>query len=236
MTPGDPPGDDRMERIERSSMGDAALAGVRHAILTGEMRPGEPIQVRKLQERLGISHIPIREALRQLEAEGLVVAPPRRTATVAGVAIGDLSAIYEVRRLVEVPTARRAVAAAQAADRARVHEALARFEVVADQTGSVAYWERHEDFHWALLASGANAWTRRVLEPLWHGSERYVRLFREPSESVGHALRMHARLRDAFQAGEPDALADALTAHLADAERLVAAGYLAGSTESPADS
>ncbi len=56
---------------------------------------------------MGVSHIPIREAIRQLEAEGLIVAPPRRTPVVAGVDLDDLAAIYELRRMIELPTVRR---------------------------------------------------------------------------------------------------------------------------------
>jgi DNA-binding GntR family transcriptional regulator len=212
-----------VKRIEVASAVDAALDQLRDAILTGEMPPGEAIRVKLLAEQLGISHIPIREALRQLEAEGLVISLPRRTPIVAGVAVEDLAAVYELRRMVEVPTARLAVEQSGAGDLAAVRATLHRMESA--EPGSPEYWEIHRDLHWALIAAGANVWTQRVLEPLWRASERYVRLFVTRYRSPDEALRMHRALVDAYAGGDPDAFAAELVEHFAETERVVRAGY-----------
>jgi DNA-binding GntR family transcriptional regulator len=60
------------------SLVDEATAALRASILSGEIRAGERIRIRELEDRLGISRIPIREALRRLEAEGLVKSTPHR--------------------------------------------------------------------------------------------------------------------------------------------------------------
>jgi DNA-binding GntR family transcriptional regulator len=54
---------------------------------------------------------------------------------------------------------------------------LTSFQAVANDPASAEFWERHREFHWALLAPAANATVKRVLDHLWQISERYVRLF-----------------------------------------------------------
>jgi DNA-binding GntR family transcriptional regulator len=204
---------------------DIAANHVRGAILSGELQPGEPVRIRELQDQLGISHIPIREAIRQLEAEGLVITPPRRVPLVAGVSTEEFHAIYALRRLIELPTAREARRIATAEDDARVRAAFADYERIASDTTTSEYWRRHEDLHWSLIAAAANPWTRRVLDPLWRGAERYVRLFvtyATPDET----LELHRRLVEAYELADPDAVADALDEHFTVTERGVRAQFV----------
>jgi DNA-binding GntR family transcriptional regulator len=214
-----------MELIRTESLVDAAATRLRNAILAGELQPGEPVRVRDLQKRMGISHIPIREAIRQLEGEGLIVAPPRRTPVVAGVGLDDLAAIYELRRMIELPTIRLARERATHADVRKLREAFAAFESFAMETQSTDYWRRHDDFHWALLEPGANLWTRRVLDPLWTGAERYVRLFVSQYATPAETLRLHRALIETFELGDPDQVANSLDDHFAETERVVRAGF-----------
>ena len=209
------------------SLVDIAADHVRSAIIGGRLRPGDPLRVRELQEQLGFSHIPIREAIRQLEAEGLVVAPPRRTPVVTGLSLDEFTAIYELRRMIELPTIRAARLAAGEEDVARVRAAFAAYERVAGEPSSPDYWRSHEEFHWALIAAGANPWTRRVLDPLWRGAERFVRLFVQTYATTEQTLDLHRQLLDAYEAGDPDALAGALEEHFAETERGVRQRFLA---------
>jgi len=216
-----------VEAIQSESLVDAVADRVRQAILAGDMQPGEPIRARVLQEQLGISHIPIREAIRQLEAEGLVVVAPRRTPQVAGVGLEELAAIYELRRLIEIPTVHRAREVASEADVVAVRDAYEAFERIAMDTRSPEYWASHTRFHWALVAAGANSWTRRVLDPLWRGSERYVRLFVAKYATPDATLQLHRVLLEAYETGDPDEIAAALLEHFRETERGVREAYLA---------
>ena len=214
-----------MQRIEAESLMDAAASGLRNAILSGELQPGEPIRVRDLQDRMGISHIPIREAIRQLEAEGLIVAPPRRTPFVAGVDLDDLAAIYELRRMVELPTVRRARERATEADDQHVRDAFAAFESVAMEPTSAEYSRHHIGFHQSLVEAGCNPWTRRVLDPLATGAERYVRLFVNQYSTSELTLHLHRLLLDAYESGDPDEMAKVLEEHFTVTEDGVRAGF-----------
>ena len=217
------PADDIIQRV---SLVDNVTERLRSALLTGQIQPGERIRVTSLEKRFGVSHIPIREALRRLEVEGLVVTLPQRAAVAAGVALDDLTGIYDLRRIIEGHVARRAVE--QMTDEAieRVEHALAELEEAAADPDSPLFWERHRDFHWAILEPGANAWVRRVLDQLWLAAERYVRLF--VSETLDRAMREHRELAAACRARRPDRVEKVLLRHLDNSERTIRAG-LAGS-------
>ena len=74
---------------------------LRQAILKGELKPGERLMEIALAQRLGVSRTPIREAMRKLEQEGLVVMVPRRGAQVANITEKDLNDVLEVRIVLE---------------------------------------------------------------------------------------------------------------------------------------
>ena len=81
---------------------DVVFQTLRQAILHGELKPGERLMEIHLAERLGVSRTPIREAIRKLELEGLVVMIPRRGAVVASITEKDLKDVLEVRRTLEI--------------------------------------------------------------------------------------------------------------------------------------
>ena len=84
---------------------DVVFNTLRDAILKGELEPGERLMEIQLAERLGVSRTPIREAIRKLELEGLVVMIPRRGAIVASITEKDLKDVLEVRRTLEIMAA-----------------------------------------------------------------------------------------------------------------------------------
>ena len=215
-----------MTAIRRSSLVDDVTERLRSEILSGEIQPGEHILVGDLGRQLEVSHIPIREALRRLEAEGLVVTSPQRATVAAGVALEDLEGLYGLRSIVEGEVARRAVPLFTEDDLAEARRLLDDLEASADP-GAPAFWALHREFHWALLAPAGSAWTRRVLEQLWQSSERYARLFASTFGSFDEAMRQHRELVDVWERGDADEAAERLVEHLDQTRRIVREGYLA---------
>ena len=80
---------------------DVVFQTLRNAILKGELKPGERLMEIQLAQKLGVSRTPVREALRKLELEGLVIMIPRRGAIVADITIQDLNDVLEVREALE---------------------------------------------------------------------------------------------------------------------------------------
>src|SRR3954468_17194703 len=94
--------------IESRSVVEQVTAEIRRSILTGALAPGQEFSLREIANLLAVSFIPVREALRSLESEGLVVTRPGRSAIVAPLDLADLHAIYRLRHQVEPEIAARA--------------------------------------------------------------------------------------------------------------------------------
>jgi len=200
------------EIIQRVSVVDNVTARLRGALVAGEIKPGEKIRVSELEKSFGVSHIPIREAVRRLEAEGLIVALPQRAAVAAGVDLVDLAGLYDLRRIVECGIIRRSVDGMTDEQIHGVRTALADLEAVSQDHDSPRFWELHGAFHWALLEPGASAWGQRVVEQTWFASQRYVRLF--VSETIGDAMADHRELARYGEARDGESAALLLRAHL----------------------
>lgn len=95
--------------VSPRSVEESVTEALRDAILRGELKPGHRLAQVELSEELGVSRIPLRDALRRLEAEGLVEIDGRRGARVSSLSAGDVEEIYAMRKLLEAECARRAV-------------------------------------------------------------------------------------------------------------------------------
>ena len=207
------------------TMVDGITERLRQAIITGAIRPRERIRVADLERKFGVSHIPIREALRRLQSEGFVEISPRRTTIAAGVDLSDLANIYDLRRIIEVEIGRRSVSRMTKSDIETVRRALVNFQAVANDPSSAEFWERHRNFHWALLAPAANPTVQRVLDHLWQSSERYVRLFVSTFATMDTVMDLHVELYEACAGGDVTTFENALTRHYVETEKTVRDGF-----------
>lgn len=198
-----------------SSAVDLVTHEIRRAVLTGILAPGEQFSIRDLATQLGVSHIPIREALRRLESQGLILLRRARSASVAPLNIADLKAIYRLRYVVEPPLAGASAGKRNPEQVARLNDLL---ELSRDLDPDVA-WQGHYDFHEALVHPVANEWDDRVLHTLWVAAERYTHLVFDPTqitdEERARRYETHLALRDAALVADPDGMKQALHDHLA---------------------
>jgi len=87
--------------IERQTVAAATTRALREKILSGEIGEGEQLRQDALAAEYGVSRIPLREALRQLEAEGLVSFYPHRGAVVSTLSLAEIEELFEIRALIE---------------------------------------------------------------------------------------------------------------------------------------
>jgi DNA-binding GntR family transcriptional regulator len=174
------------------------------AILEGELKPGERLRAEALAQRFGTSRTPIREALLQLEAHGLVEVEPNRGAVVKSFDRDDLRDLYEVRALIEPH------AAARAATRISPH-AVARLRALCDEDDQLV---ANEEFHRVILEAAqsprltvamraATGIPRAFRSAYWHDE-------RQKAES----LMCHRRLVGAFAAHDPDLAEATMRMHI----------------------
>jgi DNA-binding GntR family transcriptional regulator len=202
----------------RSSRGHRTLAEkaydtLHQAIITGALRPGARLPIEELAEQLDMSPMPIREAVRHLDAVGLVENVPHRGARVTELSVTDLAEVYEVRLALELPAIRRAAQRFTEASAGHAGQCLEILERMPDDA-SVGTSEAHARFHFALYDAAESAWLLRMIRPVWEVSERYALEWPSVRQLAARAPE-HRRILTACEAGEPDAAAAALHDHLA---------------------
>ena len=208
--------------IETRSVSEQVTNEIRRSILAGALPPGQSLSLRRLADQLAVSFIPVRDALRVLESEGLVVNPPGRSATVAPLDLEEFHAIYRVRRLLEPDLARRSVRLLADAELDRLHQAAAEFGGAERSMDDI--YDDHRAFHLALLAPAASAWDIRILMMSERASERYVRIgfgLLDPDPTEHDRRReAHQLLVDELRRRDPEVAARVLDQHLAHNEDL----------------
>jgi DNA-binding GntR family transcriptional regulator len=215
---------DPASRLDRRSLVDQTADTIRLAIITGQLKPGDPLSVQRVADSLGTSHIPIREALRRLEGESLIETRPNRWAVVAGVGVEELQDIYGLRRLIESHVGREASGRHDEESIRSVERALRDLERC--QAGGDEFWSAHKNFHWAILEPGLTPWSRRVLALLWQSAERYQRLYADVPGSIDTAAEQHRHLFELVQSGTPRQVGATIDEHLASTERATIAAFL----------
>lgn len=202
------------------TLADRAFAQIHEAIVTGRLSPGERLPIEDLAGRLGMSPMPIREALRQLHNVGLVQNVPHRGAAVTELSVDELKDLYEARLALE-PLAISGAAerrtdgeVKQMQDAWRTLKSLGRKEV---EKG----WLAHREFHFSLYRAAQSAWLCRLITPLWESSERY-RLATPVRWTLDRRSREHEAMLDAVVSQDPDAAAAILHDHLAKTANEVA--------------
>lgn len=217
----------RRKPLKRGLLVEQVATHLRAEILSGILRPGQTISVAELSRELEVSPIPIREAMRYLEAEALIESTPHQAPVVAEVRLEELREIYDLRRLIECDTGRMGVGQATEADVTTVRDCLNRLLAADPQDHEPAFWEAHRAFHRAVLEPGLDQWRRRILGLLWQSAERYQRLNTLVFGSIDGGHDAHIEIAHAFCAQDAERLSRAIAEHLDHTERTVTAGYQA---------
>jgi DNA-binding GntR family transcriptional regulator len=194
-----------------------ALEGLRRAIVTGELRPGQRVAQEEVADSLGVSIAPVREALRVLEQEGQVTYLPRRGYFVTELRIEDLEEIYELRQVFEERAARHALPGIDEQEIQRVKMAAKDCADAAESGDVAAELEANRRFHFAILESPDRPHTMRVIRLLWESTEAYRALYYNVPEERQASLDAHDRIIAAIERRDADSLVAELDAHRAQA-------------------
>ncbi len=211
-----------VRRVQPTSVVEQVLSELRRSIVFGALKPGQEFSLRETATHLGVSTAPVREALRVLQGEGLILARRARSAVVAPMDVEDLHSIYRLRRQIEPAIAARSCLVITDAE---LRALAVMVDTIRDAKLSIDdIYEVHREFHLGLLRPGATAWDLRVLETLWQAAERYVRvgfgrLDPRPAEHERRGIA-HDKLLDLFGTRDVDKARHAIEQHLADNEEI----------------
>ncbi|MBI5928823.1 MAG: GntR family transcriptional regulator [Chloroflexi bacterium] len=159
--------------LPRATLSLQVQERIREAIMQRLLKPGQRIDQNKLAEDLQVSLVPVREALKGLEAEGLVTIIPRRGAFVTEISLSDLDDLYFARALVEGETIAHAVDRMGEFDFARLHELIHLMQEATSRQHIKEFMELNREFHLTIYRVLNNEHLLQAIVTLWDRSELY---------------------------------------------------------------
>ncbi|HQR05071.1 MAG TPA: GntR family transcriptional regulator [Rhodocyclaceae bacterium] len=202
------------DRITHTALYQQVAERLRTRIFAHELAPGSWIDEQALADEYGISRTPLREALKVLAAEGMVVLRPRRGCYVAELSEQDLDEVFPVMALLEGRAAYEAATKASDADLRRlagIHQDLERHAASDDAD---AFFATNDAFHAALQELAGNGWLQHLIDD----TRKMIKLTRRHSLQLegrlDQSLAEHRLILDALRARDPDRAGRTMHDHL----------------------
>ena len=178
---------------------DVVFENLREAIVEGNLKPGQRLMEVQLAEQLGVSRTPVREAIRKLELEGLVVMIPRKGAYVANMSLKDVIDVLEIRSSLEGLAASLSAERITDEDIKTLESIVEEFEQNVDESNVEALLKNDVEFHECIFKSTNNKKLHQLINSLWEQVYRfrvtyisdYLLLFQNPTNICPYVC-MHA--------------------------------------------
>lgn len=204
------------------TLAERAFNELRNQILAGDLMSGERLRIRELAASLGMSVMPIREALRQLESVGLVEHRPHYGATVTEVSAAELTDLLRARLALEPYAAQLAAERFTAVAAAGAEEALRDYALAADASDLTRVRSADHAFHASVYEASGSPWLRRLIRPVWESAERYRRITAPTRAELSLRQSEHQAVLEACVQGSGCAAAHAMEQHLKQSANAVA--------------
>lgn len=171
-------------------------------IRRGELKAGERLKAEEIANEIGMSRMPVREAFRRLDAEGLLTLRPNRGAIVSGFSPDQLMEFFEIRSVLEGLAMRHATANVTGADIEELRDLL--FRLDRGKNDCDLWLNRHRDFHAAICRLSGKKRLLKDIEKLHVLLEPQIRFWFMHAEKPISALQEHQALLDALMSGNAD--------------------------------
>ena len=204
---------DIADEMHQKSMAarDWVFQVIRTAIIRGVLPGGMPLRQDEISAQLSVSHIPVREAFRQLDAQGLVRIYPNRGAVVTKLTKEELENAMDTRIILELGVLRTAVSHMS-------DECIEKAEDILKQAETEQDPNKLEDlnlaFHFALYEAAGNPYILQLIEQLHANVDRYIRPYYTPSEAYAQTVGEHRNLLEACKKKDADFACAVLRTHL----------------------
>jgi DNA-binding GntR family transcriptional regulator len=194
---------------------DQVLAELRHRIVNGDYPPGQRLTEDRLAADFGVSRNPVREALRIVQAEGLVTMTPRRGAVVSTPDASTIADLFAVRTSLETVAARLAAERATPGDVSDLRTLLEAAQRATERADFSRVAELNNELHLRVIAISGNPWLSSISSSMY----LHVNWVFRPGAAhrAPHSWAEHIRLVNAIEAGDPKEAEAAASAHVAAA-------------------
>jgi len=210
----DTAGDEESERRARRPLHEAAADRLRDMIVEGELAPGGRIVEQALCDRLGISRTPLREAIKTLTAEGLILLQPNRGATVATLSVADIEDTFRVIGALEALAGELACARLRDDDLAEIRVLHYQMALHRTRGERLEYFNLNQRIHEKIVELSGNAVLMETHMRLGGRIRRYRFAANLAPERWDEAIREHEEMLDALAARDGKRLAEILRRHL----------------------
>ncbi len=210
-----------LQQDEYLPLREVVFNTLREAILTGDLEPGEHLMEVKLANKLGVSRTPIREAIRKLELEGLVVMTPRRSAEVARITKEDLNDVLEVRRVLESLAIQLCCAKRTGQEIVLLRENLNTFRKYIRENKVKEIAVTDVQFHDIIYQSTGNKRLNQILYNLREQMYRYRMEYIKDKETRNNLILEHEEIIRAIEERDVKRAKEAILNHINNQEKTV---------------
>jgi DNA-binding GntR family transcriptional regulator len=201
--------------IPRQSLTSAVAAKLRDQIIRGEFPEGVQLRQDAIANQYQVSRIPVREALRQLEAEGLIVIVPNRGAIVPALSPPDVEELFSIRALLEPEVLRNSIPALTEADFAEADAVLRRYVSELRREDHLSEWGRlNWQFHSILYSRANQPRFMTIIRNVNNSGERYTRLQLYLTHGIKRANEEHHRILELCRQRDVTAACTLLRQHI----------------------
>lgn len=193
---------------------DLAYEYLREQIINGTYGPNRRMTLADLASELGLSNMPVREALLRLEREGLLVSEPHKGMRVASLSLQDAQELFEIRCELEGLSAFRATRSGDADLVEDLRAINADFAAAVERQDFTAMGSANWMLHRRMLQSAGSHQLTRILEDHWASSARYRSGYQLIPGRAQHTIAEHAAIIDAVASGDAEAARAAARAHI----------------------
>ncbi|NPV70023.1 MAG: GntR family transcriptional regulator [Firmicutes bacterium] len=198
---------------------EVVYRALREHIVNGDLEPGTRLLQKKIAEELGVSEIPVREAIRQLQAEGLVVVTPHSGAEVASFRPEEIEEALAIRGVLEGFAARTAVGRAAPGAIAELRSILDNMGRCVENDDRANYGILNHEFHTKLYALSPYPKLQKMIEEIWYGAERSRSVFKLAPERLRPSHQEHLAILEALEKGEEERVEELVRLHRSNASR-----------------
>jgi DNA-binding GntR family transcriptional regulator len=203
--------------VDARTLRQSVTEAIRRGILEGDLLPGAQVNQAQIAEQLGVSRGPVREALGQLEEEGLIKNVPYKGTFVTEITGDYISELYGLRHAIETFAVRQAVQHATPEDLAELRALLSQMRTTAELDDMALMGTLDIQFHYQICRSAHNSLLLQIWKSIEIGVRRCLalrhRTYRSPADVIG----THPDILAAIEAGQADLASEILGAHIAEA-------------------
>lgn len=212
---------DKLKLNDYKPLREIVFESLREAIIDGRLKPGERVMEIQLAEKLGVSRTPVREAIRKLELEGLLVMIPRRGAYVADISLKDIIDVLEIRSALEGLAASLAANRIDEDELKLLREKAIEFKKCIENNDVQGMINRDSEFHEIILKASKNKKLITIIEGLKEQVQRFRVAYFTEYNMTTNLVKEHQSVLEAIEEKDPEKASKYAQQHIKNIEEYI---------------